>query len=53
VVSLLGIRHVVVGWTVDERGREGELAACGRVIFTTVKESEDTIECMICRAESR
>lgn len=48
VVALLGIRHVVVGWTVDHWGRDGELTKCGRTVITTVRPSEDTVNCREC-----
>ena len=48
VVGLLGIRHTVTGWTQDERGRYGDLTACGRMVFTAVRPSDDTVDCREC-----
>jgi hypothetical protein len=52
VVGLLGIRHQVTGWTADSRGRRLELTACGRQILLAVQESDDTVNCSLCFAET-
>ncbi len=51
VVALFGIRHKVIGWTADERGRHVDLSACGRQILTTWQESDDTVNCAECFPE--
>lgn len=48
VVGLLGIRHVVVGWSVDSRGRDVDVTACGRQVLSRWQETPDTVDCRLC-----